>query len=210
MLMRSCLWLLQVIEAVEYYQQQQQTAGHGSTDVISQGHTLVTFGGLTPDDASPGGRQLHVLWLAADASWGVWLKVDTTGHAPEPRAYACCQAFRNNSQLVVYGGWANGSIEGTIGADVAVVDGFLLLCVHLFDVNNLVWTRKPTLPLNEPPRPGHVMIGPSTCPGPRKQAMSCTRVSPATGHEELIVMGGCGSDGLASCVPYALDLETFR
>eukprot|EP00878_Enallax_costatus_P010507 GHUV01010970.1.p1 GENE.GHUV01010970.1~~GHUV01010970.1.p1 ORF type:complete len:526 (+),score=164.37 GHUV01010970.1:438-2015(+) len=158
---------------------------------------------------SLGGHQLYVLWLAADATWGVWLQVETTGHAPEPRAYACCQATRNSSQLLIFGGWTHGSIEGTINADLSVVDGYLLLCVYLLDVNSLAWTRQPTWPLDEVPRPGHVMIGPSTCPGPRKQAMCCSRVSPVTGHEEFVVLGGCGSDGLASCVPYALDLETY-
>jgi hypothetical protein len=111
--------------------------------------------------------------------------------------------------MIVYAGWANGSIQGTVDADVSVVDGFLLLCIYMLDVNTLTWRRQPTWPLNKPPKPGHVMAGPSTCPRPRKQAMSCVRLSPVSGNEEFMVLGGCGSDGLADFVPYALDLTNF-
>jgi hypothetical protein len=30
-----------------------------------------------------------------------------------------------------------------------------------------------------------------------------------SGNEEFVVLGGCGSDGLADYVPYALDLISF-
>lgn len=185
--------------------QQQPTCA----DAACSGHTLLLFGGLAPDDSESGGRQLHVLWLAQDATWGVWLALTTSGNAPEPRAYACCQAVSNGHTVIVYGGWANGSIQGTLNADVSTVDGYLLLCIYLLDVNSLAWKRQPTRPLNEPPKLGHVMVGPSTCPGPRKQAMCSSRISPTTGHEEFVVLGGCGSDGLADFVPYVLDLVTF-
>ena len=39
--------------------------------------------------------------------------------------------------------------------------------------------------------------------------MSFVRVSPVTGGEEFVVLGGCGSDGLADFVPYALDVTSF-
>ncbi|KAF6261846.1 hypothetical protein COO60DRAFT_726342 [Scenedesmus sp. NREL 46B-D3] len=95
--------------------------------------------------------------------------------------------------MIVYGGWSNGSIQGTVDADVSAVDGYLLMCIYLLDVNSLTWRRQPTLPLDEAPKPGHAMAGPSTCPGPRKQAMSCVRRSPVSGHEEFMVLGGAAA-----------------
>jgi hypothetical protein len=205
----------QVLEAVQAAapfnrsstQQQQQHAA--AADLACSGHTLLLFGGLTPDNTELGGQQLHALWLSQDGSWGAWIPLQTSGPAPAPRAYSCCQAVSAGHTMIVYAGWANGSIQGTIDADVSVVDGYLLLCIYLLDVNTLTWRRQPTWPLSDPPKPGHVMAGPSTCPGPRKQAMSCVRWSPVSGNEEFVVLGGCGSDGLANFVPYALDLTSF-
>lgn len=187
--------------------QQQQQHHH----LAATGHILAVFGGLLPDgcEQSPEQQQLHVLWLHPDGSWGVWLHPSASGAAPAPRAYSCCAAIRDSTQLLVYGGWVHGSHTGTVQSDVGVFDGYLLLCVYVFDCASLTWSQVPTKPLNEAPRPGHTMIGPSTCPGPRKQALSCTRTNPATGREEFVVLGGCGADGLADFVPYSLNLETF-
>jgi hypothetical protein len=170
------------------------------------------FGGLLPDGAQQQTvqEQLHILWLHPDASWGVWRQPGTTGPAPAPRAYACCAAVYDSTQLLVYGGRVSGSISGTVQADVRVVDGYLLLCVYLLDTDTLTWSCVPTRPLNEPPKPGHAMLGPSTCPGPRKEALSCIRLEPSTGREEFVLLGGCGVDGLADFVPYSLNLETFQ
>lgn len=178
--------------------------------LASQGHTLAVFGGLLADGTEQAcDDQLHVLWLAPDATWGVWLHPSTTGPAPAPRAYACCAGTQGGTQLLVYGGWVNGSMSGTVQSDVGVFDGYLLLCVYLLDTATLSWSRVATRPLNEPPRPGHVMLGPSTCPGPRRKALSCLQVNPVTGLQEFMLLGGCGVDGLADFVPYSLDLQTF-
>eukprot|EP00775_Hariotina_reticulata_P013606 gene13606-13731_t len=170
--------LIQVLAAV-----QQQA---GDTNLCSTGHTFVVFGGLTPDGRDQAATQLYVLWLAADAGWGTWLLVATTGPAPAPRAFACCEALSGGTEVLVYGGWTNGSLSGTVAADVSEYDGDLLLCVYLLDANSLTWVRQPTRPVNEPPR-----------------------VSPVTGQQEFVVLGGCGSDGMADLVPYALDTTTF-
>ncbi|KAF6250346.1 hypothetical protein COO60DRAFT_889728 [Scenedesmus sp. NREL 46B-D3] len=210
------VWWLQVLEAVQAATPPSSSSSslrtpqqQGGTDPALSGHTLLLFGGLTPDNTELGGQQLHALWLAHDGSWGVWVPLRASGAAPAPRAYACCQAVSAGLTMIVYGGWSNGSIQGTVDADVSAVDGYLLMCIYLLDVNSLTWRRQPTLPLDEAPKPGHAMAGPSTCPGPRKQAMSCVRRSPVSGHEEFMVLGGCGSDGLADFVPYALDLTSF-
>jgi len=39
--------------------------------------------------------------------------------------------------------------------------------------------------------------------------MRQVRVSPQSGHEELVVLGGCTDGGLASMEPYTLDLTWF-
>lgn len=178
--------------------------------LTSAGHTLLVFGGLQRDGCELlADEQLQVLWLHPDATWGMWLQPRTTGPAPAPRAFACCAAIHDSSQLLVYGGSVNGSITGTVQSDVGAFDGYLLLCVYVLDAATLTWVRMPTRPLNEPPRPGHVMLGPSTCPGPRKQALSCLRANSVTGREEFMVLGGCSVDGLADFVPYSLNLDTF-
>lgn len=177
-----------------------------------EGHTLAVFGGLTPDGLEQQGshQQLQLLWLHPDcAAWGTWLTPATAGPAPAPRAFAACEAIRGGSSLLVYGGCVSGSVSGTVNADVGVFDGYVLMCVYVLDQASLVWAKVPTRPLNQPPRVGHVMVGPSTCPGPRKQVLSCLRRSPVTGHEEFLLLGGCGMDGLADFVPYVLDLETY-
>lgn len=179
--------------------------------LMRTGYTIAVFGGLLPDgsEQSTAHGQLHILWLHPDASWGVWLHPDTTGPAPAPRAYACCAGIHSGTQLLVYGGCVTGSMTGTVQADVGVFDGYLLMCIYLLDTASLTWSRVPTKPMNEPPKPGHVMLGPSTCPGPRKKALSCLRTNPVTGHEEFVLLGGCGVDGLADFVPYSLNLDTF-
>jgi hypothetical protein len=111
--------------------------------------------------------------------------------------------------VIVYGGMVSGSMTGTIGADVGVVNGYLLMFVYMLDVANLTWSRHATWPTNEPPKQGHVMVGPSSCPGPRRQVLSVVRESPVSGAEELMILGGCGNDGLADFVPYSLDVENF-
>lgn len=179
--------------------------------LVPQGHTLAVFGGLLPHGTEQAiNEQLHVLWLSPDATWGVWLHPSTTGPAPAPRAFSCCAGIHGGTQLLVYGGWVNGSMSGTVQTDVGKFDGYLLLCVYLLDTATLSWSRVPTRPLNEPPQPGHVMLGPSTCPGPRKQALSCLRLNPETGRQDFMLLGGCGVDGLADFVPYSLDLRTFQ
>lgn len=190
--------------------QNNSAAAAPSSQLVPQGHTLAVFGGLLPDGAEQApGDQLHVLWLSPDAKWGVWVHPSTTGPAPAPRAYSCSAGIHGGTQLLVYGGWVNGSITGTAQADVVEVDGYALLCVYVLDTATLSWSRVPMLPLNEPPRPGHVMLGPSTCPGPRKKALSCLRVNPLTGQQEFMLLGGCGVDGLADFVPYSLNLQTY-
>ncbi|KAF8058322.1 hypothetical protein HT031_005638 [Scenedesmus sp. PABB004] len=178
-------------------------------DAACAGSTLLVMCGLCPDGAEAGGGELHALWLAPGGGWGVWHRAAAGGAPPAPRAYACAKAVSGGRRVLLYGGCVGGSLEGIVEADVSEVGGYLLLCVYVLDANDLTWRREPTRPLGEPPRPGHDMAGPSTCPGPRKQAMCCARASPVTGHEELVVLGGCGADGLASYVPYALDLTTF-
>jgi hypothetical protein len=188
------------------------TAEQQAQELIAKGHTLAVFGGLLPSgceqDSAQG--QLHILWLHADGTWGVWLHPATEGPTPAPRAFACCAGIYGGTQLLVYGGLVNGSMTGTVQSDVGVFNGVLLLCIYLLDTATLSWSRVPTRPLNEPPRPGHVMLGPSTCPGPRKKALSCLRTNPVTGREEFMLLGGCGTDGLADFVPYSLNLETFQ
>jgi hypothetical protein len=187
------------------------TAEQQAQELIAKGHTLAVFGGLLPSgcEQDSAGDQLHILWLHPDFTWGAWLHPATTGPAPAPRAFSCCAGIHDCTQLLVYGGLVYGSMTGTVQSDVGVFDGFLLLCVYLLDTATLAWSRVPTRPLNEPPRPGHMMLGPSTCPGPRKKALSCLRTNPATGREEFVLLGGCGTDGLADFVPYALELDTF-
>lgn len=208
--------------AVSQAQQSQQCAGEGGTlqpqqqqlqQLVCAGHTLLVFGGLQPDGCEQRADdedQLHVLWLHPDATWGVWVHPSTTGPAPAPRAYACCAAIYDSTQLLVYGGLVNGSITGTVQSDVGEFGGYLLMCIYLLDPATLSWRRVPTRPLNEPPRSGHAMLGPSTCPGPRKQVLSCMRTNPATGKQEFMLLGGCGADGLADFVPYSLNLESFQ
>jgi hypothetical protein len=156
-------------------QQQQQPAC--DPNFCTSGFTFVVFGGLTPDGLDLGGAQLSVLWLAPDVSWGTWLMVTTSGPAPAPRAYSCCEALPGGTQVLVYGGLTNGSLPGTVAADVSDYDGHLLLCVYLLDANSLRWIRQATRPMNESSGVGQVMAARSTCPGPRKLALSCCRVS---------------------------------
>jgi hypothetical protein len=198
-------------------QEQQQAASPDAAAQLAQqvtpaGHTFAVFGGLLRDGSEqPDSRdQLHILWLHPDATWGVWLHPSTTGNRPAPRAFACCAAIHNSTQLLVYGGVANGSMAGTVQSDVGLFDGYLLLCVYILDMDTLDWFRVPTRPLNEPPKPGHVMLGISTCPGPRKRALSCLRINPVTRQQEFMLLGGCGVDGLADFVPYSLNLQTFQ
>lgn len=187
------------------------TPAQQAQQLVLTGHALAVFGGLMPDGSEQPSvqEQLHILWLHPDADWGLWVCPSTTGDAPAPRAFACCAGISGGSQLLVYGGSVHCSMAGTVQSDVGEFGGYLLLCVYLLDTATLTWSRVPTRPLNEPPRHGHVMLGPSTCPGPRKRALSCLRVNPVTGQEEFMLLGGCGVDGLADFVPYSLNLDTF-
>jgi hypothetical protein len=206
----------QVCSAVAAALQEQQAAAPDAAAQLAQqvtptGHTVAVFGGLLPDGSEQphSSDQLHILWLHPDATLGVWLHPSTTGHCPAPRAFACCAGICHGTQLLVYGGAANGSMACTVQTDVGLFDGYLLLCVYILDTDTLHWFLQPTRPLNEPPRPGHVMLGISTCPGPRKRALSCLRVNPVSGQQEFMLLGGCGLDGLADFVPYSLNLQTF-
>jgi hypothetical protein len=205
------LQMRQAYSAAQSCQPPQQPLGLPADKwCVTAGHTLLVYGGCDRAAQEQGSdTELQLLWLASDGSWGAWLRVEATGEAPGPRAAHAAQPLRGGRQVVVYGGTVGGTMQGTVAHDVGVVKGYLLLSLYTLDVLTATWQKHYTWPLNEPPKPGHAMIGPSTCPGPRRSVLSATRVSPVTGVEELVVLGGCGTDGLADFVPYALDMNTF-
>ena len=186
------------------------TPPSSSSPDFTTGHTVLFYGGISLlGDELGSSEELQLLWLAPAGDWGVWLTVPARGEGPGPRVQHCAHALHKGSNVTVYGGMVAGSMAGTIGADVGEVKGYLLMFVYMLDVGSLTWSRHPTWPMNEPPKPGHEMVGPSSCPGPRRQVLSVVRVNPVSGAEELMILGGCGKDGLADFVPYSLDVENL-